>query len=294
MALSRLSEYLQLDTCVIRGGVENVPLPAPVPDPLDDQSIIKEHEHGTLLLRNRTSAFIRLRKLHSCQPAEARQAELPGSPVQETSDDLKNTYEQFLQVHSSLALKLGQHDGIKQFGLEFPSRAPPFEYQMMLPELEASIESGLEKLHTLMNDLRRMPLPSSTRSHEVQANILAWMSDLCAKEDDAYKQQVQEMRKVAKSSPKFSPVIHPMGLFAKRLTAAMGSSPVLSTTGSNISPFSLESLPTDSPPVPSFAAGSGMPGTLKTIKSAIQLHDELSDDDEPSGSRNPFEAVLSF
>lgn len=75
--------------------------------------------------RDRTSQLLRLRgtraeprPLHSCL--------------------LTEEYAEAAQVIASLATRLAQHNGLRQFSASFSTRAPPLELRMLLPELEAA------------------------------------------------------------------------------------------------------------------------------------------------------------
>merc|ERR1719359_102470 len=107
--------------------------------------------------------------------------------------------------------------------------------------------------------------------------MVEWLSALCAKEQEAFTDQAGHIRQIAHSSPRFSPVIRPLGALGKKLSAAMGSSsPLLSTSGSahsgSVSPLSLESL-FDSPPAPSVGSAQSccMTMRLQTIESVAKM-----------------------
>jgi hypothetical protein len=149
------------------------------------------------------------------------------------SAELKIIYERVVEIHAPLALHLAQHNGLLQFGLEFEHRTPPIEFRALLPELETMIEDRLNDLLRTVEDLQEIEqmLPRdadpATRNHilEVRDRICQWSTTLHTEAQAAFSEQQCQMRNLAAASPRFSPMLRPLGSLGKKLAAVIPSPP---------------------------------------------------------------------
>jgi len=149
------------------------------------------------------------------------------------SAELKIIYERVVEIHAPLALHLAQHKGLLQFGLEFEHRTPPIEFRALLPELETMIEDRLNDLLRTVEDLQEIEqmLPHdadpATRNHilQVRDGICQWSSTLHTEAQEAFSEQQCQMRNLAAASPRFSPMLRPLGSLGKKLAAVIPSPP---------------------------------------------------------------------
>mmetsp|Transcript_72456 Transcript_72456/g.212327 ORF Transcript_72456/g.212327 Transcript_72456/m.212327 type:complete len:305 (+) Transcript_72456:77-991(+) len=194
--------------------------------------------------------------------------------------EMARIYEEASQVHTSLASKLAQHNGLKQFGADFAHRAPPLEFRIVLPALEVSIEELLETLRTLSGRLQALDLAAADGGATASQVRNAFADHLQATHEQAqaaFVEQHRHLRELAAASPLFSPTIGPV--LGKKLAAAIGSPSLLSTAPTS----------PDSPVEP-----------LRLAPKELELLDELSEEEEedtvlsPSTSSRPFEMLLSM
>jgi hypothetical protein len=180
---------------------------------------------------------------------------------------LKTIYDDVIEVHASLTMKLAHHNGIKQFGLDFRSRVPPIEFRVLLPWLEASIGRELQKLSELLEKLEAIQFQSEDLvQHEpiqhVHSNALEWMRSLHARTHATFLDQHRQIREIALELPQFSLVLHAFKSsgtkFSEKMVSSIGS-PLMATVGdstlhklsscamSSCSPLGMESVMTDCP-----------------------------------------------
>mmetsp|Transcript_114766 Transcript_114766/g.325078 ORF Transcript_114766/g.325078 Transcript_114766/m.325078 type:complete len:288 (-) Transcript_114766:83-946(-) len=202
-------------------GWETPPLAPPDSPPQRPPPAIELHEGG--VRRDRTAQFMRLRATASPKK-RSRYPRLPAESGRDsTSLELRGIYEDVSRAQSSLASKLAQHNGLRQFGVDFANRVPPLELRMLLPELEASIAELLEALQRLIARLRALDLPASGRLRELCGNVGAHAARTYEESKAAFDQQKQHLEKLAIASPLFSPTLSPV--LGKQLAAAMRSPP---------------------------------------------------------------------
>jgi len=148
--------------------------------------------------------------------------------------EINSVYVRAIDIHASLASRLAQHNGIRQFGVENADRTPPIEFRLKLPELEAEINAKLEELLQCQRDL---PCPREPQGHilQVRDNIQQWLTRIHDLNLDSFEEQRRHMQELAASSPKFSPTLCPMGSLGKQLAVVI-SSPVGSRNASPQTP----------------------------------------------------------
>ncbi|CAE7555385.1 unnamed protein product [Symbiodinium sp. KB8] len=129
--------------------------------------------HGVGVRREKTSLLEKMR-------ASARQKRaLPVPTGEDTSassspgEKLSELYQRASQDISSLASRLAQHNGLRQFSATFSNRAPPLELRMLLPELEASIEQQLQSLQSISNEIAQLEFPDQSRMDELKGAAAA-------------------------------------------------------------------------------------------------------------------------
>jgi len=189
-----------------------------------------------------------------------------------TLEELALIYCNAVEAHTSLVCGLAQHNGMIQFGLENADRMPPIEFRYLLQEgkLEASIEEGLETLLQLSRDLQRVRMHGHSRTMEIRDNMAAWLDSLHEDCHGAFAKQQSHMRELAAASPRFSPMLHPMGSLGKRLAAVIPSPP-----GSRYaSPQSVCTEPTSGPWCDS-GSRSSRQGSFCEQDEHEALHDHL-------------------
>jgi len=265
------------------------------------------------VMRDRTIHFHRMRlSLREAERAKAESlvfarrrkssrdaAELPGDSKTDLSEKLTRSFEEASQLHSSLASKLAQHNGLRQFGVDFVNRAPPLELRMLLPDLEASIEKSLTTLEELRGKVLELQDVAAGRNHELCGALAQYVANIYEKSSEAFKEQCQHLQKLAVASPLFSPVLSPA--LTKRLSAAMkspassrasspgsttaspGVSPLLASTSPNCSPRGSSRLPKGSLP----AAGRSPNLACRSPMSELRLP-QLSELPATGNSSNEF------
>jgi len=224
--------------------------------------------------RDRTAQFLRRRGAGKLQNLVAR-APLDGEAEETASAELHRIYVEGAQVSASLASKLAQHNGLRQFGVDFVNRAPPLELRMLLPEVEASIDQLLEELL----GLQALVLPESSRLQELRSAGTLRLRSTHEEALAAFEGQRQHLRELAVASPLYSPMISP--LLSKRLAVALWS-PSNSTADT-------------------MSLGSGSCGPPQMPRFELPDPDEESDGEQeesstPTGGRvsRPFCSVLAL
>ncbi|CAE7514757.1 unnamed protein product [Symbiodinium microadriaticum] len=131
--------------------------------------------HGVGVRREKTSLLEKMR-------ASARQKRaLPVPTGEDTSassspgEKLSELYQRASQDISSLASRLAQHNGLRQFSATFSNRAPPLELRMLLPELEASIEQQLQSLQSISNEIAQLEFPDQSRMDELKGAVCSYL-----------------------------------------------------------------------------------------------------------------------
>ncbi|CAK0869125.1 unnamed protein product, partial [Prorocentrum cordatum] len=229
--------------------------------------------------RDRTNQFVRMRGTRgTATPKAAAAAARPsrrdgggGDAQRAAAEELRRIYEEASQAQNTLASKLAQHNGVRQFSLEFSGeRAPPLELRVLLPELEAAIDHLLDKLELSVERLKQLrppaqqgpsaqalPAPSAAASSaEVVRDALErYVRDAHEAGRAASEQQRRQIQELTAASPLFAPAMSPV--LNRRLSAA------LSKTGSPHS--SRPSSPPGEEPLcdlqlPAAACGGGAPG----------------------------------
>lgn len=138
-------------------------------------------------------------------------------------DEMQRIFEETSQAHTSLASKLAQHNGLRQFSADFTNRVAPLELRLMLPELESSIDLLLDTLGCLDVRLKKLSMPTSSPTHEVREAMRRQVHCICKEMTSTFDDQRSHLRKLAAASPLTSPCISPR--LNKRLSAALRSPP---------------------------------------------------------------------
>eukprot|EP00913_Durusdinium_trenchii_P020796 g19536.t1 len=123
---------------------------------------------------------------------------------------LSQHYSQASQDIASLASRLAQHNGLRQFSATFSSRAPPLELRMLLPELEASIELLLSSLANCTEQLEAMEVPSESRLAELKQTVCLYLRSEYEEATDTFKEQREHLRELKTASPLTSPMTIPV------------------------------------------------------------------------------------
>lgn len=231
----------------------------------------------------------------------------PGNVVDDEleafSASLADIHERVSVAHSSLASKLAQHNGLKQFGADFSDRAPPLELRVLLPELEAAIEQLLDSLRALGTRLRLLAAPGAGRHAELRGALLQRVADVRQESLATFDAQRNKVRELAAASPLLSPMIAP-GL-GRRLASAMSSpqhsyvepskgwSPSTLSTGWSPSTLSTMShTPGKTPPVVTPTLGIYEMEMMNELEDFVL--EELSEDEsEFDGDVPPFSSVFA-
>lgn len=145
--------------------------------------------------------------------------------------ELLRIFDEASATHTCLASKLAQHNGLRQFGVEFANRVPPLELRMLLPELQASIRECLLRLEQLTSRLTTIEV-SSQRDAAVYEALKQYIQRALSQNRTEFEEQHQHLQKMANDSPLYSPVLSPV--LTQRLSATVGS-PSVSTTVSILS-----------------------------------------------------------
>lgn len=194
----------------------------------DDEQLVAEpvpllqpppQASNAMLRRDRTLQFASLRS--TARRFRPRQRPDPVLDRTETesfdSALLHSIYERVARTHTSLLTKLAQHNGLRQFGLDF-QRAPPLEFLTMLPELESSIEGLHQLLADLSTELGQVELPPGFEA--LRASLVQYVAIFVAKTTETCQAQRKDLELLAGKSPLYSAVCP---LLLRRLSTATGS-----------------------------------------------------------------------
>mmetsp|Transcript_11695 Transcript_11695/g.22253 ORF Transcript_11695/g.22253 Transcript_11695/m.22253 type:complete len:270 (+) Transcript_11695:88-897(+) len=226
---------------------------------------------GAGVRRDKTNQLEKIRA-----SAQGRQASNKGAQESSNSEDgqkFSDCYQRASLDLASLASRLAQHNGLRQFSVTFSSRAPPLELRMLLPELEASIEHLLESLHDMIGQLAQMQFPFHSRMGELQRTVGAYLDSAYTDVKNTFNEQRVHLRELRVVAPLTSPMTMPV---PTRKFSSISSPPA-----SHILPEQCESSSTvstrSSPNMPELPC------------------DELFDDDGEVdlGNAVPFAAVMS-
>lgn len=179
--------------------------------------------------RDRTAQFMRIRTTF-CPRLAGHEREVEDDMVCSACQELSRICEEASQMHTSLAVKLAQHNGLRQFGADFANRVPPLELRMMLPDLEKQIEQQLHALKALAGRLEQVQL-STCRIRQLHDNLAEYLSKTHAASQATFNEQCQHLRELSVASPLFSPILSPV--LGKRLAAVMCPISPCSTTASS-------------------------------------------------------------
>jgi len=184
------------------------------------------------VMRERTAPFLRLRaSIYSGrQGVPSRDDdEHADARTKELSDELSRTFKEASSLHTSLASKLAQHNGVRQFAADFTNRAPPLEIRMLLPQLEAAIEELLDRLEPLGARMRELQSTAIGRNHQLCESLAEHVANTFEKSSKTFKEQHEGIQVLAAASPISSPVLAP-ALRQRLATAMSGSSSQPSST----------------------------------------------------------------
>mmetsp|Transcript_32124 Transcript_32124/g.73496 ORF Transcript_32124/g.73496 Transcript_32124/m.73496 type:complete len:300 (-) Transcript_32124:13-912(-) len=129
--------------------------------------------------------------------------------LDEVTSQLQSIYEVAASVHTSLASKLAQHNGLCQFGASFSHRAPPLELRLILPELEVSIEELLASLRAAVDSLETLEVPCGCRNEIVRSRLDEHVKAVLESASTSFKEQREHLKVLALSSPLHSPRLDP-------------------------------------------------------------------------------------
>lgn len=281
-------------------GIEEAPVPdmeVALPDVESGSRLMAMELQRSGVRRDHSAQFLRMRaaKLPRQAHLGCREDARPSArrePVAEdvATSELARIYEEASQVHTSLASKLAQHNGLKQFGADFAHRAPPLEFRMLLPALEVSIDELLEALRSLSSRLQALDpvaVDGGSTVSQVRGAIADYVTKTCEQAEAAFGEQRKHLRELAAASPLFSPTICPV--LGKKLAAALGSPSVLSTA------------PT-SPALSTATGANSTPSPVEPLRlppKGLDLLDELSEEEEDfiladKATSRPFDSLLSM
>jgi hypothetical protein len=199
--------------------------------------------------------------------------ELAKFDARDTSEGLAVIYEEASQLMASLHSKLAQHNGLRQFGVEFAGRVPPLEQRMHVPIIEEAIEDVFGRINMLSRRVQLMDVPASSSSEQLKGNVRDYLAKAHDEAKTAFEEQRKHLRELAAASPLASPILFPK--LNERLSQAMAmKSPGLSSCSS--------------PPLPSTAAPSA-PNSSESATRAPTLFDfQLSDAMSEEGDVDDF------
>jgi len=201
--------------------------PAEIPsEPQRDTSPVSDAPLLTAgLRRDRTTQLVKLRRMarerrrldsslsSGLQPAVSSGAVGPlaaaKAGLDEVASELQSIYEVAASVHTSLASKLAQHNGLCQFGASFSHRAPPLELRLILPELEVSIEELLTSLKSALDSLAKLEVPHDSRNETVRSRLDEHVKGVLESASSSFKEQREHLKVLAVSSPLYSPRLDP-------------------------------------------------------------------------------------
>lgn len=176
------------------------------------------------LTRDRTVHFERMRASSNFSRRRLSSHDEEGQAddrPQSLSKQLLAIFEDASSVHTSLAAKMAQHNGLRQFAVDFKNRAPPLELRMLLPELEVAIEQNLEQLREIATSLEGLEQTATGRNEQVCTAFVQHLTNLADQFHEDFGQQQKQLQSIAAASPLFAPILTPA--LSKRLAAAMGS-----------------------------------------------------------------------
>lgn len=184
--------------------------------------------HGVGVRRDKTSLLEKMRA-----SASARQKRALPSAGEDTSASssqsaqLSELYGQASQDIASLASRLAQHNGLRQFSATFSNRAPPLELRMLLPELEASIEQQLQSLERNSIEIAQLEFPDHSRMEELKRAVCSYLRSGLEDASITFEEQRSHLRVLQAAAPLTSPMTMPVP--AMKLSSC--SSPQPSQTG---------------------------------------------------------------
>mmetsp|Transcript_44527 Transcript_44527/g.105523 ORF Transcript_44527/g.105523 Transcript_44527/m.105523 type:complete len:327 (-) Transcript_44527:10-990(-) len=173
--------------------------------------------------RDRTTQLVKLRTMASerrrLDSSRSSRSEIPSQgdakrslslrALDEVDTQLRSIFESASRVHTSLASKLAQHNGLCQFGASFRNRAPPLELRMIVPELEASIEELLTSLQSSLDSLGALSVPPGSRNETVRSRLDEYVRLAQDSAKTAYQEQREHLKILAAASPLYSPTLDP-------------------------------------------------------------------------------------
>jgi len=128
----------------------------------------------------------------------------------DTGSQLSQQYAQASQDIASLASRLAQHNGLRQFSATFSSRAPPLELRMLLPELEASIELLLTSLSNCLERIVEIEVPAESRLADLKDTVCHYLRSEYSDAQETFNEQRTHLRALKTASPLTSPMTIPV------------------------------------------------------------------------------------
>eukprot|EP00929_Paragymnodinium_shiwhaense_P113592 TRINITY_DN8187_c0_g1_i2.p1 TRINITY_DN8187_c0_g1~~TRINITY_DN8187_c0_g1_i2.p1 ORF type:complete len:410 (+),score=87.57 TRINITY_DN8187_c0_g1_i2:81-1310(+) len=237
---------------------------------------------SALVTRDRSNHFQRLRSMRQQRSLRKLSTEQRMSAVDRAAASLSRSYHAAVQTHASLGTKLAQHNGLRQFGVEFKGRAPPLELRMLLPDLENSIHDQLEELEEFATRLDGLTFsdelgharPETAKLCKVRDEALANLRRITEEVKATFEEQRCHLQELAAASP----------LLSTRFSAELGRrfsktivSPSCSRNSSpNCSPWPSPKLPQKGP------ASPGAFGTaLRSLEASSPSSSTLSSPAKP-------------
>mmetsp|Transcript_2122 Transcript_2122/g.5229 ORF Transcript_2122/g.5229 Transcript_2122/m.5229 type:complete len:311 (+) Transcript_2122:154-1086(+) len=177
--------------------------------------------------------------------------------------ELHSIHQSASSAHTSLASKLAQHNGLRQFSIDFADRAPPLELRMLVPELVLSIEGLLRSLEQLVTRLQKLEASPASRCGRLQAALEQYVTGALNTARQTFEQQQLDMQARAAISPLFSPVLTPA--LGKRFAPLM-----VSSSASTLYPWS---------PKSTFAECENIELPTTSLKLGLETPDGLASDE---------------
>eukprot|EP00929_Paragymnodinium_shiwhaense_P113596 TRINITY_DN8187_c0_g1_i6.p1 TRINITY_DN8187_c0_g1~~TRINITY_DN8187_c0_g1_i6.p1 ORF type:complete len:360 (+),score=77.13 TRINITY_DN8187_c0_g1_i6:81-1160(+) len=167
---------------------------------------------SALVTRDRSNHFQRLRSMRQQRSLRKLSTEQRMSAVDRAAASLSRSYHAAVQTHASLGTKLAQHNGLRQFGVEFKGRAPPLELRMLLPDLENSIHDQLEELEEFATRLDGLTFsdelgharPETAKLCKVRDEALANLRRITEEVKATFEEQRCHLQELAAASPLLS------------------------------------------------------------------------------------------
>ncbi|CAE7797759.1 unnamed protein product [Symbiodinium sp. CCMP2456] len=181
--------------------------------------------HGVGVRRDKTSLLEKMRA--SARQKRAVPAGEDTSASSSPGEKLSELYQRASQDIASLASRLAQHNGLRQFSATFSNRAPPLELRMLLPELEASIEQQLHSLQSTSNEIAQLEFPDQSRMEELKSAVCSYLRSGLEDASVTFEEQRSHLRVLQAAAPLTSPMTMPVP--AMKLSSC--SSPQPSQTG---------------------------------------------------------------